>query len=188
LAAGDLDEIRTHREDLLGRLLDAHFLPAVERIRRVAPHASERAPRQPDERARKSGAHPLALDRPEDLRDAQRLFHGESLQATVDSRQEEHRSAHRPSVPLSTVDCRLSTRFFYGTTLILPWSMFMPHENGNSPSRCGMTSMAVLECGGRAWRIPNSGRTTSSEQGLVSRRSKTSLSGIPFLATIVSGL
>src|SRR5262249_37557826 len=75
LAAGHFDEVRAHRESLAGGLLDAHLLPAVERVRRVAPDAAQRAPRQPDERAGKPGAYPLSLDRAENLGDTDRVFH-----------------------------------------------------------------------------------------------------------------
>ena len=73
------------------------------------------------------------------------------------------------------------------TTWIFPWSMFMPQEKGNSPVRSGTIRDVRLPMAGSDWRIPNSGRTTSSLQGLDSRRSKTIVSGTPFFATTTSG-
>ena len=37
---------------------------------------------------------------------------------------------------------------------------------GSGPSRVGVTSITVFWLAGRGWRIPNSGSTTSSLQGL----------------------
>ena len=55
--------------------------------------------------------------------------------------------------------------------------MFMPHEKGNSPSRSGRIATVVFAWAGRARRMPKSGSTISSLQGLDSRRSKVSRSG-----------
>src|SRR5215471_13157638 len=64
------------------------------------------------------------------------------------------RAAHSPRflrASLARNDrCGGASPAVYGTTLIFPWSMFMPQEKGNSPSLCGITSMTVLVWGGRA--------------------------------------
>src|SRR5262249_42668789 len=64
-------------------------------------------------------------------------------------------------------------RLAHGTTWIRPCSMFMPHENVNSPGRSGRISTTVFAWAASARRTPKSGKTISSVQGLASRRSKT---------------
>jgi hypothetical protein len=58
-------------------LLDAHFLAAVESVRRVAPRAAQVAPREPHENARQSRPRAFSLDGTENFGDG----HGAPLSA-----------------------------------------------------------------------------------------------------------
>src|SRR6478609_11721557 len=63
----------------------------------------------------------------------------------------------------------------------------MPQVNSYRPGVGGVMSTAVGRSGGRNFRIPKEGKTTSSEQGDVSWRSKTRRTGLPAGTRTVAG-
>ena len=74
------------------------------------------------------------------------------------------------------------------TTLTVPWSMFIPQANPNSPVCWGVKSTVVLAYAGSASLIRKSGRTTLEEQSPLSCRSKTRRTGTPWTTSTRSGL
>src|SRR5690606_2400617 len=71
LTAGQHDHGGTDLPHALDDLVERHLLAARERVLRAAPDAAQRTPGQAHERARDARPGALALDRVEDLRDAE---------------------------------------------------------------------------------------------------------------------
>ena len=76
LSSGHLDQRAAEGRDTLHDLVDGDGVALVERVGRVAPDAAEVAPGQAHEHARTPGVRRFALDRMEDLVDAE---HGDIL-------------------------------------------------------------------------------------------------------------
>ena len=86
LSSRELDERRAQALDLREDLVQPHGLPALERVRAVAPDAAQAAARQAHERAGEARERGLALKAAEDLGDDERRGAGQRHRADDSAR------------------------------------------------------------------------------------------------------
>ena len=86
-------------------------------------------------------------------------------------------------VPPSVVDAEPSE----GSTIRVPWIMFIPHANLNSPTLSGVNSKVAVPNAGNVLEALKSANTTREVQSPDSWRSNRNRSGTPSVTRITSG-